>query len=108
MTDTTGVVQVNLVELPDDNEHMRDNIFWTAYRTDMLFDDLESAMNFMATQRKIGRRSGTIYTRSGIRIDPNGALDPTPGKGTIPDKFPFMYAELPSEEVIERRRLQQG
>lgn len=43
---------VNLIQLTEENEHLRDTVFWNIFKSALVFDDFESAVAFKRAQKK--------------------------------------------------------
>ncbi len=101
---------MNLIQLKDEDEHLRDSLFWNIHKKDLLFDDHKTGYAYHT--RLVNDKSRppvpNIYIRTGERILANGALDPTPGRGTLPKSLPFVYGDVPSPELIEKEKCERG
>ena len=63
-----------LISLND--ESFRDTIFYSVFKRQLLFDDLETAIKYREWMVQRKRSVPTIYTRTGEKLTQEGQLDP--------------------------------
>jgi len=63
-----------LITLTD--ESLRDTIFFNVFKRQLLFDDLETAIQYRQWMVQKRRVVPTIYTRTGEKLGQEGQLDP--------------------------------
>jgi hypothetical protein len=88
---------VNLIRLREENEHLRDTVFWGVFKKSLLFDSMATATAYREKEIKAGRSVSTIVTRTGDIITADGVLDPN---AKIPNKsgLRMIFGQLPPAE----------
>ena len=84
-------LMVNMIQLDQDFEHLRDTVFYSIYGKALLFDSLDDAAEYRKylVQQRIP--PPMMYSISGERFTSQGILDPRQGK--MPKELPFIYGE---------------
>ena len=77
---------INLLKLDRKHEKLRDTIFWTICRDNILIDDLETAMLHRRESIRLGQSLSTYYTRTGERLGSDGILNPNVKMPQNPDQ----------------------
>ncbi len=77
---------VNLLKLDRKNEKLRDTIFWTICKNNILIDDLETALLHRKESIRLGHSLSTYYTRTGERLGSDGILNPNVKMPQDPDQ----------------------
>lgn len=98
---------VNLIELNDDNESLRDTVFYNIFRDAILFDTLADGVEYRSLCVRQRRNCPTIYTRDGGFISSSGLLDPT-AKLDPSKELEFMFGELPRTNYLSIREMEEG
>jgi len=68
---------VNIIQLDDSKEHLRDSVFFSIFRKSLIFDDFELAAQYRKQLRAEGSSPPTLYTRRGDRITSDGLFNPS-------------------------------
>lgn len=90
---------VNLIRLPADQEHLRDNLFFSIFRKSILFDDHNSAAKYREYLISRNEDPPTIFTRDGAKIPSVAVFDPSPaGKLQNPSQLEFIFGEQPTKD----------
>eukprot|EP01043_Picozoa_sp_COSAG02_P048186 COSAG02_NODE_4710_length_5072_cov_3.946511_2_plen_106_part_00 len=76
MLATAQVFLVNLIQLPPNQEHYRDTIFWRAFKSNVLVNTLDEATQYRRECKRHHKSIGTIYTRDGHISGVGGFLQP--------------------------------
>ena len=101
---------VNLIQLPSDNEYLRDTVFYNMFGTAILFDDLETLMAYRKECITRKRRTSHAYTRSGDFVPRDGFLDPR-NKINLeaqPSNRDFVFGAMPVAHTADYKRLNDG
>jgi hypothetical protein len=88
--------------LKDEDETLRDTLFYYLYQDYVVFDDLESALTFL---QEGNHHPAIIYTKNGIKLEKSGGFDPTQ-KDNL-DSLEFVYGEL-LRPLLGLAKAQQG
>lgn len=67
---------INLLKLDRTNEKLRDTVFWTICKNNILIDNLETALLNRKECIRLGHSVPTYYTRTGERLGSDGILNP--------------------------------
>lgn len=76
---------VNLIELPANQEHYRDTIFWRVFRSGILVGTLDEAMEYRRECKRHRKSIGSIYTRDGHVSSAGGFLQAGTGRPALDD-----------------------
>jgi hypothetical protein len=68
---------VNLVQLPPQQEHLRDTLVFGVFGTSLLLDDLASALALRKSLLSKNRKPPPMWTLEGDRVPANGVMSPT-------------------------------
>eukprot|EP01035_Chromulina_nebulosa_P017835 gene17835-23447_t len=85
---------VNLIQLEESEEYLRDSLFYSIYMKSILFDDMISATAYRKKLIELKKMPPTIYTRNGEKISMEGILNPNK-TNRLPPKLPYVYGQLP-------------
>ena len=72
--------QVNMIQLDAKNEGLRDSLFFQIFKNALLFDDLDSAMDFRRSVIHRDQQPPNLYTVDGHKVGTDGVLDPNKGR----------------------------
>lgn len=89
---------VNLLKLDEDNEHLRDSIFFSIFNTSILFDTMAHATQYRKYRIEQKLTCAVLYSRKGERLDSNGLLDP---RDRLPERQDYVFGEQPMHSTRE-------
>lgn len=87
--------QVNLLHLKPDLESLRDTLFFNIFNNAILFDDMNSALDYRQYLVQNDIRPPSMYTLQGTKVTSQAVLDPGPG-GMKPSRLDYVFGEQPS------------
>lgn len=103
----TFLRQVNLIEIQEQMEYLRDTIFYSFFGKSILFDDMESATEYRSSLVERGISPPIIYTMAGERILNSGILDPSK-RGRLPSRLDYVFGQQSSTDSKEFKSLHAG
>ncbi len=108
------VVQINMIQLSRNNEHLRDTLFYSIFRESILVDNVESAMNFRekflldCRAQKVQKNPPTLFCRTGDKIGSEGIMDPQKGKLSMRSDLTFVFGQIPTHNREEFKAIEEG
>ena len=85
---------INLIRLQPQLEYLRDTLFYAIYKDSLLFDTLDSALNYKRKCFQQNRQVGNLYTLQGDRILSNGILNPDKSAKLEGARLRFVYGQF--------------
>ena len=69
---------------------------------------MATAMAYRQQQVKANQHVGTLYTRDGLRLAGDGALDAKAGRGQLPQNLGFVFGQQPPNNMGQAKQLEFG
>ena len=98
---------VNLIELDDKHEYLRELVFYNIFQRTVIIENLEAALKYrkLLIAQKI--KPPPVYTLSGERITSDGVLNPQ-RNNKIPNELSVVFGQQPIKTTSEYINLQSG
>jgi hypothetical protein len=94
---------VDLISLND--EALRDTLFYNVFKRALLFDDLDSAIEYRQFMVKKKRNVPTIFTRTGEKLPQEGQLDPIGGR--LPENLDYIFGQMKPQHGNDYKYIEQ-
>ena len=87
-----------MIRLKPDLEFLRDTLLFNMFGNSVLFNDMNSALDYRKYLVQNDIRPPSMYTLEGTRLTSQALLDPGPS-GTKPERLDFVFGEQPSRDI---------
>jgi hypothetical protein len=89
-----------MIRLDSDKEYLRDTLLYNVFGRSLLFDNLETALDYRSYLVAMSIQPPLIFTLEGDRVSARAVLNPTP-QGKCPADLEFLYGEQSNSEGLK-------